>query len=74
MAFPLAGVATFKVGFTVADETGHVTIVVGPVAEHPLLPADRLTLISTLVVAPVVSMAEPEVYVAQLVPLLMLYS
>ena len=27
---PLAGVATFNVGFAVAEDTGHVTIVVGP--------------------------------------------
>ena len=32
---PFAGVAVFKVGLTVGDETGQVTIVVGLVAEHP---------------------------------------
>ena len=35
IAVPLAGVATFKVGFTVTALTGQVTIVVGPVALHP---------------------------------------
>jgi hypothetical protein len=35
IAVPLAGVATFKVGFTVTAETGQVTIVVGPVAVQP---------------------------------------
>jgi hypothetical protein len=61
MTLPLAGVAVFKAGITVGAETGHVTKVVGPVAEHPLLPAERLARISTLVVAPVVEMAVPEV-------------
>ena len=32
---PLAGLAVFNVGLTVAVETGQVTIVVGPVALQP---------------------------------------
>jgi hypothetical protein len=35
IAVVLAGVAVFKVGFTVAAFTGQVTIVVGPVALQP---------------------------------------
>ena len=32
---PVAGLAIFKVGFTVTEETGQVTMVVGPVALQP---------------------------------------
>ena len=32
---PPDGVAVFNVGFTVVDDTGQVTIVVGPVELHP---------------------------------------
>ena len=71
---PLAGDAALSVGAVGAALTGQVTMVVGPVELHPLLPPERLTLTITLPVAPVVVIALPLVYGFHTPPLLIVYS
>ena len=65
---PSAGVATSNTGFTVAEDTVQVEIVPHDEFEQPQLPAVLRDWTITLVVAPVVVIAAPLVYVLYVLP------